>query len=376
MNHFPQRILLAVTGKSPQIVTETLYALTQTSEEPFFPTHIFLITTAEGAESARRNLLNPQEGEFHRLCQDYDLGPIYFTAENIQILPTTEGQPLSDIRTKADNKAAADFICQFLYRIIAKYPESSVHASIAGGRKTMGFYLAYALSLFGREQDRLSHVLVESDFEGNRDFFYPTPYKKSINTSRGSILDASQAKVELADIGFVRMNIGLRKETLEQLIAGKMSYDHAVKITQKALDRLSLHIDLPHRAAVFGDIKIPLRSVPLAFYAMIAAMTQGGFMMKRIEPDIPHYIPHAKKMLYYYRQLEDKKLRTLQKGMTQKYLQSICSELNRKLKTELGGMAINYQVKSKKYERATYYTIDLDPDLIAITELPANEWEF
>jgi CRISPR-associated protein (TIGR02584 family) len=33
--------------------------------------------------------------------------------------------------------------------------------SIAGGRKTMGFYAGYALSLYGRAQDRMSHVLVE-----------------------------------------------------------------------------------------------------------------------------------------------------------------------------------------------------------------------
>jgi CRISPR-associated protein (TIGR02584 family) len=28
-----------------------------------------------------------------------------------------------------------------------------------GERKTMGFYVGYALSLFGRAQDRLSHVI-------------------------------------------------------------------------------------------------------------------------------------------------------------------------------------------------------------------------
>jgi CRISPR-associated protein (TIGR02584 family) len=54
-------------------------------------------------------------------------------------------------------------------------PDCAIHASIAGGRKTMGFYLGYALSLFGRPQDRLSHVLVSSPFESNQNFFYPLP---------------------------------------------------------------------------------------------------------------------------------------------------------------------------------------------------------
>ena len=39
----------------------------------------------------------------------------------------------------------------------------------------MGFYVGYALSLFGRAQDRLSHVLVPPPYESRKDFFYPRP---------------------------------------------------------------------------------------------------------------------------------------------------------------------------------------------------------
>ena len=49
MNHAtPRKILLAVTGISPQIVTETLYALGCEAEEnpdAFIPTEVHLITT-------------------------------------------------------------------------------------------------------------------------------------------------------------------------------------------------------------------------------------------------------------------------------------------------------------------------------------------
>lgn len=37
----------------------------------------------------------------------------------------------------------------------------------------MGYYLGYALSLYGRAQDRLSHVLVTERYESLRDFFIP-----------------------------------------------------------------------------------------------------------------------------------------------------------------------------------------------------------
>ena len=52
--------------------------------------------------------------------------------------------------------------------------DTQLMVSIAGGRKTMGYYAGYALTLFGRHQDQLSHVLVSEEFEGNRDFFFPT----------------------------------------------------------------------------------------------------------------------------------------------------------------------------------------------------------
>jgi CRISPR-associated protein (TIGR02584 family) len=43
-------ILVAVTGMSPQIVTETLYAIAK-SDQPF-PRELYLITTKEGKREA------------------------------------------------------------------------------------------------------------------------------------------------------------------------------------------------------------------------------------------------------------------------------------------------------------------------------------
>ncbi|PJA57556.1 MAG: TIGR02584 family CRISPR-associated protein, partial [Rhodocyclales bacterium CG_4_9_14_3_um_filter_68_10] len=57
-HEYERRILLAATGLSPQVVTETLYALTQRRAPAFVPTEIHLVTTAEGAERARLTLLS------------------------------------------------------------------------------------------------------------------------------------------------------------------------------------------------------------------------------------------------------------------------------------------------------------------------------
>ena len=47
---FPRRVLLAVTGLTPQIVTETLYALAVTQDPAWIPTEIRIINMAEGAK--------------------------------------------------------------------------------------------------------------------------------------------------------------------------------------------------------------------------------------------------------------------------------------------------------------------------------------
>ena len=70
-HEYPHRILLTVTGRTPQVVTETLYALAcrpGPGERRFVPTEIHLITTAEGAQDARIALLDPKDGWFQRLC--------------------------------------------------------------------------------------------------------------------------------------------------------------------------------------------------------------------------------------------------------------------------------------------------------------------
>ena len=101
--HFPRRILLAVTGLSPQIVTETLYALAVQQKPAFIPSEVHLITTREGADRARLSLLSDSPGGFHRLCKDYRLPEIAFPETNIHVLIDAKGQPLEDILGPVDS---------------------------------------------------------------------------------------------------------------------------------------------------------------------------------------------------------------------------------------------------------------------------------
>ena len=201
---YDRRVLLAVTGLSPQIVTETVYGLTVGRRPSFMPTEVRLITTAEGAQRAQLELLHADSGWFHRLRIDYGLPPITFTSAQIHVLRDADGEPLSDIRSPDDNGRAADAITGVLRELTAD-SECALHVSIAGGRKTMGFYLGYALSLYGRQQDRLSHVLVNPPYESHPQFFYPTPDSQVIYTLPPNVrpYDTRDGEVTLAEIPFV-----------------------------------------------------------------------------------------------------------------------------------------------------------------------------
>lgn len=103
-------------------------------------------------------------------------------------------------------------------------PNTIVHVSIAGGRKSMGFFAGYAMSLFARPRDSVSHVLVNDPFEANRDFFYPPPEEKEIVDARGESVSSREARVMLADIPIVRLRTGLP----DNLLTGDASFGRAV----------------------------------------------------------------------------------------------------------------------------------------------------
>jgi CRISPR-associated protein (TIGR02584 family) len=279
-HHYPRRVLLAVAGLSPQILTETLYALAVVGEPAFLPTEIQLLTTAEGAERARLSLLSDDPGWFARLCGDYGLKPPAFGPDHIQILTDAAGTPLADIRRVADNACVADQLTERI-RALTADPDCALHVSLAGGRKTMGYYAGYALSLCGRPQDRLSHVLVSEPFEQSWNFFYPTPYSRVIETRDGKLADTRDAAVTLAPIPFVRLREGLP----ERLLAGQASFGETIAAAQRALQPPALTIDLANQRLQAGGEVITLPPAPLAFYSLFARRRLQGLHAARWNTD-------------------------------------------------------------------------------------------
>lgn len=374
---YPRRILLAVTGLSPQVVTETLYALAVRRETPFVPTEIHLITTREGAERARLSLLSDEPGWFARIRQDYQLPEIAFDQSHIHILAGKEARLLEDIRSPQDNEDAADFITDIV-RQLTDDPESALHVSIAGGRKTMGFYLGYALSLFGRPQDRLSHVLVSEPFESSWEFFYPTPYSRviSINNKQSTrdnrLVDTADANVTLAEIPFVSLRHGLP----EYLLTGEARFSETVAAASQALGPAELVLDLRGACIRAGN---SITSLPPAELALLAVFARRAIQGLEAIAAPSKELPDENWAAQYLNELRairgemsdiEKTERALKKGMDGEYFSSCLSKLKKSLKRRLGVAAQAYLIDDGGNKRPRRYRLPLAPDAIRFESIP------
>ena len=343
---YPRRVLLAVSGLSPQIVTETIYALAAQADAPFVPTEVHLITTREGAQRAELSLLSDDLGWFHRLCADFHLPGVQFNRQHIHIIRDHAERGMDDIRTPEDNRAAADFITAQVRHFTAD-PNCALHVSIAGGRKTMGFFLGYALSLYGRDQDRLSHVLVSEPFENSLDFFYPTPYSRVLQTRDGRLADTALAEVTLAEIPFVSLRHGLP----QALLSGHASFSDTVAAARRALAAPELVLDLGQRCIVAGGVRVELPPAELALLAVFARqVVQGGGPLPAPAKDGAPDPAWAQRYLREYRAMTgimadaDATEKALRNGMDGGYFSQRKSKLDKRMKVALGPAAEVYRI--------------------------------
>jgi CRISPR-associated protein (TIGR02584 family) len=234
-----KNILICVVGMSPQVVTETLYALMFQQQKPITIDEIHLISTTDGLDSIKKYLLLPVKGYFYQFCEDYGLEPHkILVVENV--ITHFDGRPLQDIRTSDENEAARDFIVQYI-AVQSRRDDTRIFASIAGGRKTMSAYMSLAMNLYGRPEDSLSHVLVyPSEQELGWDFYYPRPKVKKIKLKNGTVMPMKDVRIELAEIPFVKL-----RPILEGYLKEKyQNIETLFQISQKTIDALGQQVSL------------------------------------------------------------------------------------------------------------------------------------
>lgn len=280
---FGRRILLLTTGETPQVVTETLYALAVEREPAFVPTEMYLVTTQKGFQIAESALLDPKQGKFFQLCRDYKIPQPKFDASCIRVLPG------ADIRTAKENDMAADGIAAVV-RELTQDADSALHVSIAGGRKSMGFYLGTALSFFARPQDRLSHVLASPPQGNFQDFYYPLPLKKDEKLNPGT------RGVDFSEIPFVQLRRKLPDD--DPLFSGKLSYTQMVAAMQISLGPKEVVIDVEKRTLHCGGKEVPMQRINLAWYLYMARRKLNG------EAPVTYYDVDGNEFLNAYLEIE------------------------------------------------------------------------
>lgn len=217
----PRTTLLAITGMSPAVLTETVWALARPAKgaEAIIPDEVVALTTAAGARCIDEQLGQPMDAHAGRSVWQGLREEILGRAANddprlglgLTIIDrsdpkTGRRRPLDDIRSQADNLAAADFILNQVKSHVTS-DDTRLIASLAGGRKTMSALLHAAVTHLGRPQDRIVHILVSEPFDNPRlspRFFYPGQPDASLELD-GKRHEASSARLDLADVPFAPM---------------------------------------------------------------------------------------------------------------------------------------------------------------------------
>ena len=228
------RIALFVVGCSPAIITETLAA--KAIQKKNVADQVRVVTSRAGYEGLTSTLF--EGGGWERFCLEW---PEYKQTQfNIHTIFYPDH--LDDIRSESENRSMAEMILTTLQRSLDE--SSAVDASIAGGRKTMGYYLGFGMSLLARREDTMTHVLVPEAWERDRNFLIPPRDEAD--------------RIELVDIPFIRLRNHLKpsvaKADMDTLIeSAQVSIDLAamspivLKIRPRIVKMLGKEIQMPER---------------------------------------------------------------------------------------------------------------------------------
>ncbi len=286
-----EHILIITVGVTPQIVTETVWALL-TRDPPFVPAKIILATTKDSAEVFRHKHLLGPNGKLSELYH-YLGRPDDYVEPEIRFAEAADGARYHDVRTQTEASAFGDLIT----RLVAEHgtADARIHVSMAGGRKTMSWFAGAALSLVGRPVDELSHVLVDpEELEQCEDFWWPTrednriPHQRLKNADASAMTfstrlragpdDTDGAMVEMARIPFVPLRPYLAGDVFE---GDGIGYEGVVDRTNAVLSARHLEIDVPARTIRFGGREAELQNKEMAYYALAALAKKLAWRISR-----------------------------------------------------------------------------------------------
>ena len=262
-----KNVLLAVVGLSPQVITETLFALHQ---QGMMVDAIHIITTRQGKETINALLLSPKDGKYYHYLKEYqiDQSTINFGFDNVHTIKNKNGVEIDDIADEEENELLLRKCLDLTFRFTGD-SNTSVFFSIAGGRKTMSACLMVAAQFYGRPQDRVYHVLVSPEFESSKDFFFPprkpVPIELRDKNGQPYTKETRHAKITLVPIPFV----SVRQHISDDLL--RAPKDPATLMLSLVKETpYSFTVDLTNAKLMYKNIELDLMPAKLALYAFFA----------------------------------------------------------------------------------------------------------
>ncbi|HSW61946.1 MAG TPA: CRISPR-associated ring nuclease Csm6 [Dissulfurispiraceae bacterium] len=365
---YRQEVFIFIAGATPQIISETIYALSQ-QHPPVYPDEIIVITTAAGYRVLKKTLL--ASNVLADMQADYQLPSIPLTESSFIIPRKIDGHLLDDVRTPEDNGYIGETIFATV-RGKTSDPETRLHCSLAGGRKTMSFYLGAAMQLFGRPHDRLYHVLVAEQYESRPDFFYPSPGSRKKKTI-----------VELADLPFLRLRgkVALPETSFRDLIAeSQRAIDQAIFIPDLA-------INLSERTVHIGSATFELEPSLLMVYVLFLLLKRARCRHMAqdhcnschdcfVTLDVPGAPANLGKVAEIWRQIHKPRsfkaedfIAAHKDGLGADLLRQYISKLNRRLRERISDEAVQAAcvIRTIRKYGASRYGVALDRQKILIT---------
>ncbi len=280
-NEPTQTILISLVGTTPAVLAETVWALA-TQAEPVLPDRIIALTTAPGAAMLKGKLF--VEGHWERMLHDLrgrglDLdgklkfGPI---ADSIRVFPDlSRSRELDDIRSLADNEAIAEFFME-LIRSFTENDSVRLLVSIAGGRKTTSALLHSVMTLLGRAQDQINHILINDEWIFQKDFLYPGCTGEFVDPQTGEPLSSADAELELVEVPFVPLRY-LFKRDLERSAGSYVELMNQLRTrTINVEDDLLAQLDTDRGSLSITGRDISLSANEFLLYLFFALRAKDG----------------------------------------------------------------------------------------------------
>lgn len=257
-----REILVFVAGSTPQVITETIQALV-CQKPPIIPNRIHIITTAANKKLITTKLTDA--GILAGLCLEYEIPALELHDDDFLVLRDSQSCEIKDLWTIEENEAAADQIVSFL-RELAADPGTRLHCSLAGGRKTMSYFMGLAFQLVARQWDRLYHIMVSPDFEKNADFFYKPRTATTISARHldgsAKTLNTDDAQVSLIQLPLIYLR--------DKLLPTGDGVREMVAEGQRTINcsavQLPVLINLAERTLYIGATLIELPPAQLTIY--------------------------------------------------------------------------------------------------------------